>query len=105
VKLTVDGKSYTQLLTLKMDPRVTTPALGLTQQSRCPGSSTTASSQRRKHWTRFRAKRATLSGDAAAKLQALEGQPGGRGAAADGPDTFNSAIGSMNQLIWTAAGR
>jgi len=32
VKLTVDGKSYTQLLTLKMDPRVTTPALGLTQQ-------------------------------------------------------------------------
>ena len=32
VKLTVDGKSYTQPLTLKMDPRVTTPALGLTQQ-------------------------------------------------------------------------
>ena len=32
VKLTVDGKSYTQPLTLKMDPRVTTPALGLAQQ-------------------------------------------------------------------------
>src|SRR5712691_3149215 len=32
VKLTVNGKSSTQPLTLKMDPRVTTPALGLAQQ-------------------------------------------------------------------------
>src|SRR5262249_62336023 len=32
VKLTVDGKSYTQPLTVKMDPRVKTPPLGLQQQ-------------------------------------------------------------------------
>ena len=32
MKLTVDGKSYTQPLTLKMDPRVKTPPLGLAQQ-------------------------------------------------------------------------
>src|SRR5439155_19022015 len=32
VTLTVDGTSYTQPLTLKMDPRVTTPPLGLAQQ-------------------------------------------------------------------------
>ena len=32
VKLTVDGKSVTQPLTLKMDPRVKTPPLGLQQQ-------------------------------------------------------------------------
>ena len=32
VKLTVDGKSYTQPLTVKMDPRVKTPLLGLQQQ-------------------------------------------------------------------------
>jgi photosystem II stability/assembly factor-like uncharacterized protein len=32
VKLTVDGKSYTQPLTLKMDPRVKTPLAGLQQQ-------------------------------------------------------------------------
>jgi photosystem II stability/assembly factor-like uncharacterized protein len=32
VKLTVDGKSLTQPLTVKMDPRVKTPALGLQQQ-------------------------------------------------------------------------
>ncbi len=32
VRLTVDGKTYSQPLTLKMDPRVKTPPLGLTQQ-------------------------------------------------------------------------
>jgi photosystem II stability/assembly factor-like uncharacterized protein len=32
VKLTVNGRSYTQPLTVKMDPRVKTPPLGLTQQ-------------------------------------------------------------------------
>jgi photosystem II stability/assembly factor-like uncharacterized protein len=33
VKLTVDGKSYTQPLTVKMDPRVKTPAADLEKQS------------------------------------------------------------------------
>ncbi|MCL5287148.1 MAG: glycoside hydrolase [Acidobacteria bacterium] len=32
VRLTVDGKSYTQPLTIKMDPRVKTPLAGLQQQ-------------------------------------------------------------------------
>jgi photosystem II stability/assembly factor-like uncharacterized protein len=32
VKLTVDGRGYTQLLTVKMDPRVKTPAAGLEEQ-------------------------------------------------------------------------
>jgi hypothetical protein len=32
VKLTVKGKSYTQPLTVKMDPRVGTPLAGLQQQ-------------------------------------------------------------------------
>src|SRR5262249_11473422 len=32
VRLTADGKSYTQPLTVKMDPRVKTPAAGLQQQ-------------------------------------------------------------------------
>jgi hypothetical protein len=31
VRLTVDGKQYTQPLTLRLDPRVTTPAAGLAQ--------------------------------------------------------------------------
>ena len=34
VKLTVDGKTYTQPLTVKMDPRVKTPLTGLQQQFR-----------------------------------------------------------------------
>ena len=33
VKLTVNGKSYTQPITVKMDPRVKTPAIGLQQQA------------------------------------------------------------------------
>lgn len=33
VRLTVDGKSYTQPLTLKLDPRVKTPAVALKQLS------------------------------------------------------------------------
>src|SRR5262249_54447630 len=32
IRLTVDGKRSTQPLTLKMDPRVTTPPIGLAQQ-------------------------------------------------------------------------
>ena len=32
MKLTVDGKSYVQPLTVKMDPRVKTPAAALEQQ-------------------------------------------------------------------------
>jgi photosystem II stability/assembly factor-like uncharacterized protein len=32
VKLTVDGKTYTQALTVKLDPRVKTPLVGLTEQ-------------------------------------------------------------------------
>ena len=32
MKLTVDGKSFTQPLTVKMDPRVKTPPAGLKQQ-------------------------------------------------------------------------
>jgi hypothetical protein len=32
VKLTVDGKSYTQPIVVKMDPRVKTPLIGLQQQ-------------------------------------------------------------------------
>ncbi len=34
VKLTIDGKTYSQPLTIKMDPRVKTPLAGLQEQSR-----------------------------------------------------------------------
>ena len=99
VKLTVDGKSYTQPLTLKMDPRVTTPPLGLAQQFTLSKQLYDGIIDAQRALDEVRARRARLSGEAATALQALEGQPGGRGAAADGPDTFSSVIGSMNQLM------
>jgi photosystem II stability/assembly factor-like uncharacterized protein len=104
VKLTVDGKSYTQPLTLKMDPRVTTPALGLAQQFTLSKQLYDAIVDAQKTLEEIRGRRASLSGEPSRSaeslaLQNLEGQPGGRGAAADGPDTFNSVIGGMNQLM------
>ena len=104
VKLTVDGQSYTQPLTLKMDPRVTTPALGLAQQFTLSKQLYDGIVEGQKALESIRSRRASLSGEpgrsaASLALQQLEGQPGGRGAAADGPDTFNSVIGSMNQLM------
>jgi len=105
VKLTVDGKSDTQPLTLKMDPRVTTPAIGLAQQFTLSKQLYDGIIEAQKTLEEIRAARAATTGSAKAsaerlaQLQALEGQPGGRGAAADGPDTFNSVIGSMNQLL------
>jgi photosystem II stability/assembly factor-like uncharacterized protein len=105
VKLTVDGKSYTQPLTLKMDPRVTTPAPGLAEQFTLSKRLYDGIIDAQTTLDEIRAQRAATTGSATAsaerlaQLQALEGQPGGRGAAADGPDTFNSVIGSMNQLM------
>lgn len=122
VKLTVDGKSYTQALTLNMDPRVTTPALGLAQQFTLSkqlydgilDAENTLASLRNLRASNAKAL-AERTGSPACpepcrgeeialqtfdqKLAALEGQGGGRGGAADGPDTLNSVIGGLNQLM------
>ena len=112
VKLTVDGKSYTQPLTLKMDPRVTTPALGLAQQFTLSKQlydgiidTQKALEDVRAMKTRANNQRGRAVEERAlvafqGKLTALEGQAGGgRGGAADGPDTLNSVIGGLNQLM------
>jgi hypothetical protein len=102
VKLTVNGQSYTQPLTLKMDPRVKTPALGLAQQFTLSKQLYDGIIDAQKMLEEVRTARSgsgTASAERTAALQALEGQPGGRGAVADGLDTFNSVIGSMNQLM------
>src|SRR4051812_2277414 len=102
VKLTVDAKNYTQPLTLKMDPRVTTPAIVLTQQFTLSKQLYDGIIEAQKSLEQIRAARAAntaVPSERAATLQALEGQAGGRGGATNGPDTFNSVIGSMNQLM------
>ncbi|HEY7286122.1 MAG TPA: hypothetical protein VH497_11800 [Vicinamibacterales bacterium] len=110
VKLTVDGKSYTQPLTLKMDPRVKTPPLGLSQQFTLSKQLYDGIIEAQKSLDELRGMKSTATqrggGSSAAvdKLSALEGQPAGRGAAADGPDTFNSVIGGMNQLMGVLQG-
>jgi hypothetical protein len=103
VKLTVDGKSFSQPLTLKMDPRVRTPPLGLSQQFTLSKRLYDGIIDGQKAMQELRAKKAALgqSGDPAllAKLNAIEGQGGGGRGAVEGPDTLNSVIGSMNQLM------
>ena len=113
VTLTVDGASYTEPLVVKMDPRVTTPPLGLAQQftlskqlydgilavqkaqQEIGGLKERANAQR----GRAADERALVAFQA--KLTALEGQPagGGRGAAAEGPESFATIVGTLNQLM------
>jgi photosystem II stability/assembly factor-like uncharacterized protein len=125
VKLTVDGKSYTQPLTLKMDPRVTTPALGLAQQftqskQLYDGVLAAQKAQQEIAALRERSAKALAERNAPAdgsrsperlalqrlsdKLRALEGQGGGafgggRGASPEGPETLASVTGTLVQLM------
>jgi len=119
----VNGKSYTQPLTLKMDPRVTTPPLGLTQQFTLStqlydGVTAVQKAQQEIATLRERSAKALAERNAAAdrsperlalqqlteKLRALEGQPGGgfgggRGGAPEGPETLASISGTLVQLM------
>jgi photosystem II stability/assembly factor-like uncharacterized protein len=105
VKLTVDGRSYTQPLTLKMDPRVKTPPLALSQQFTLSKQLYDGIIEAQRSLEDLRALKATVTQRGANsnamldRLTALEGQPVGRGGAADAPDTLNSVIAGMNQLM------
>jgi hypothetical protein len=105
LKLAVERQSYTQLLTLKMDPRVKTLALGLTQQFTLSKQLYDGILEVQKALEEIRALRAKAAGTPLEqKLAALEGQPaggfgGGRGGAPEGPETLNSITGGLNQLM------
>ncbi len=106
VQLTVDGRSDTQPLTLKMDPRVKTPPLGLAQQFTLSKQLYDGIIEAQRSLEDVRALKTTVTQRGGTntsvlvdKLTALEGHPVGRGAAADAPDTLNSVIGGMNQLM------
>ncbi len=112
VKLTVDGKSYTQPLTLKMDPRVKTPLLGLQQQFTLSKALYDDVVAAQKTLAQIRGIRAQAgAAPFAARLTELEGAAGfggrgggGRGAAPAGPDSLNSVAGALGGLMQSLQG-
>jgi photosystem II stability/assembly factor-like uncharacterized protein len=120
VKLTVNGKSYTQPLTVRMDPRVKTPLPALRQQFTLSkqlydGIVETQAALQQLRAVRAQVKelqpRASTLGAGVSealagfdqKAAALEGQAGGFGPggpqAAGGPETLNSISGSLGSLM------
>ena len=119
VKLTAGGRSYTQPLTVKMDPRVRTPLTGLQRQFTLSKQTYDDIVKTSKALEQIRTMRAQLgplrekagpgaTADAIAafdqKVVALGGatgggRGGGRGAVAAGPDTLASVSSSLTQLM------
>jgi hypothetical protein len=119
VKLTANGQSYTQPLTLKLDPRVKTPALTLQQQSTLSRRLYDETLAVQNALAQLRALRAQIRdikapGAAAQALTefdkqaaAIEGGGGGRGGRGGGgrgvieagPETLSNATGSLTTLM------
>ncbi len=114
VRLTVNGRSYTQPLTIKMDPRVKTPAAGLQQQFTLSmqlyesvAALSTALDEVRAAREQLREARQGEAASASSanaldqKLEALAGReaarPGPPGTAQ--PDTLNSVRSSLLNLM------
>jgi len=106
LKLTVDGTTYTQTMTVRMDPRVKTPLAALQQQhdmavQAYKGRESAMAAFNQVHALRAKLAKSLSSGSTAAgqqeldtRLAALEGagRRGGRGAAApaaNGPKSFS----------------
>jgi hypothetical protein len=126
VKLTANGKTYQQPLRVKMDPRVTTPVLGLQQQFTLSKALYDDVIKSRKALEDVRAVRAQLGqvrgraqgavADAItafdAKAVAIEGAGGGgrggggggRGGAPAGPLTLSNAAGNLTSLMISLQG-
>jgi photosystem II stability/assembly factor-like uncharacterized protein len=122
VKLMAGGKSYTQPLTVKMDPRVKTPGVGLQQQFTLSKALYDTTGEIAAALQQLRSVRQQIKevagrpaqgrqeapADALAafdqKAEALEGRPparfgGGRGGAAEAAETLNSVAAGVTQLM------
>jgi len=102
VRLTAGGKSYTEPLLVKMDPRVKTPAAGLVQQFRLATKvanmmrqDSDALAQVRAMLTRMKGKDAELE----AKLAALAGSGLGRRTRGGGSESFTRLNGELAQVL------
>jgi photosystem II stability/assembly factor-like uncharacterized protein len=113
VKLTVGGKSYTQRLAVKMDPRVTTPADGLEQQFKLSMQCYDGMKETHATLARIRAVRKQLDAGRAkaaaladsidaveAKLAALEGsRAGGRRGMSSRDPSLGRVTGELGRLL------
>ncbi len=103
VRLTVAGTSYTQPLAIAMDPRVRTPASGLSQQfslSKQIYDDLLASEKTLDEIRAFRTQHQDQA-DLEKKVRDLEGEQSGRvpRRGAPGPDTFASVNGTLTALL------
>ena len=90
VRLTVNGKSYTQSLTLRLDPRVKTPAAGLQQLAALSREMYDAAARSRAAYRDARALVDSLSGTRRAQVESLAPAPQARGG---GPRVFGRPAG------------
>jgi photosystem II stability/assembly factor-like uncharacterized protein len=102
VKLTAGGRSYTQRLTVRMDPRVHTSIAALTEQFTLSKQLYDDELACAAILDQIRVARPKLAQnpDLNQKLTALEGATGGRGGrgAPAGPDTLNSVRAALSNL-------
>lgn len=116
LKLTVNGKVYTQTMTVRMDPRVKTPLLALQQQhdlavEAYKGRESAMAAFDQIHVLRAKLAKSLSAGSPAAGLQELDtklaalegtGRRGGRGApapAANGPKSFSQLQNDFSGLF------
>ncbi len=106
VKLTANGRSMTQPLTVTMDPRVKTPPEGLRQQFTLSKEIYDDIIEVNTALEQLRGMRSKLSGDLEKRAAALEGQSGGGfgfGGVTPGaekqPESLNQISGSLRALL------
>ena len=102
VKLAVDGKSVTQPLTVRMDPRVKTPNEGLQQQFTLSKQMYDDAVAANAALEQLRAIRTRIKGTPLdEKAAALEGAPAGDFGPppAAGPESLNGIIGSLRAVL------
>jgi len=102
VRLTVDGQSYTQPLTVRMDPRVKTPLAGLLEQFRLANRLTDMMHrdyQARQEIRELRTKVESQDPDLARQAAALAGAGGGRGAPAEDGESLSRLNGELASVL------
>ena len=119
IKLTVNGRTHTRRLTLKMDPNVKTPRAALAEQFGLAMRLTEAMRKDSEALQELRAQRASLDSLRAGaegsqrgaaldsltqRVAALEGRGGGRGAGGSSGPTFTSLNGELASLLRTVDG-